>query len=341
MADRAAAPRVAFKSCPADFVVEELFATEFTGSGEHGYFFVEKRGRNTEDVVDALVAACSVRRVDVGYAGRKDKHAVTRQWFSVHGVFAWPDLDDPAIACLRQERHTHKLRRGVHAGNRFEIVLRSASRQAAQQLEALHEGFANYFGPQRVNPANCQAAREWLDRRQAARASERAGEGTGEGAGAQASEQRRKQRGRPRNKPGRGRRRAVAGEGWHLSVLRSELFNAVLSHRAARAEFPEPLPGDHLIDGVPTGPLWGRGRSSTSDAALAIEQAALAPHAAVCDALEHAGVDQARRPLWVTPGDFSCELSGDCCTLGFTLPPGAYATALLDHAVILEEPARG
>ncbi len=300
-------PEVAFKTRVDDFVVEELFDEPFTGSGEHACFFVEKAGRNTADVVDALMRATGCRSVDIGYCGRKDKHATTRQWFSVSGVDAWPRIDDPAIRCLAEDRHARKLRRGMHAGNRFSIKLRDCPDGVSGELARLANGFANYFGPQRVNAANCAAARQWLGTRRARR------------------EQRRRN----------------GGEGWHLSVLRSELFNAVLARRAAAPEFPEPIPGDVLEDGVPTGPLWGRGRSAAQGAALAAEQMALQPYAEICAELEFCGVSQDRRPLWVTPGAFEVAERGGACEVGFVLPPGAYATALLGHAVTLVEPTRG
>ncbi len=304
-------PRVAFKSCPSDFVVEEDLSLQFAGEGEHGYFFVEKTGRNTADVVASLMRELNCQETDIGYSGLKDKHAITRQWFSIRGTFIWPELDDPALRCLSTARHTHKLRRGMHAANRFQVVLRNVPDAAAANLRQLELGFANFFGPQRVNPSNCQAARDWLARR-------------------------RESQGRHRQ-----RRRGTSRAGWHLSVLRSELFNAVLSMRAARDDFPAPLRGDDLLDGVPTGPLWGRGRSTAAEEALCVEQAALAPYAEICEQLEYAGVDQARRPLWVTPRGFDCEVVEDVCRVSFTLPPGAYATALLGQAVLLEEPARG
>ncbi len=313
MTETAAQPRVAFKSCPSDFVVEEDLRLQFADEGEHGYFFVEKTGRNTADVVAALLRVLDCQETDIGFAGLKDKHAVTRQWFSIRGTFSWPRLDDPALHCLRTARHTHKLRRGMHAANRFQVILRNVPCGTAEALERLEGGFANFFGPQRVSPSNCEAARGWLANRRDHRRSGR---------------QRRGGRG-----PGRA--------GWYLSVLRSELFNAVLTQRATRDDFPTPLPGDDLEHGVPTGPLWGRGRSTTSGEALRVEQAALAPYAEICERLEYTGVDQARRPLWVTPQAFHCEVAADVCSLHFTLPPGAYATALLNEAVQLEEPARG
>ena len=54
------------------------------GSGEHLYVDIEKEGLTTDQVAEALAKACGKKERDIGYAGRKDRHAITRQWFSVH-----------------------------------------------------------------------------------------------------------------------------------------------------------------------------------------------------------------------------------------------------------------
>ena len=82
------------KSSPEDFVVDEIPLYEATGSGSHTFLRIEKRMRTTEDVVGDLARVFGVKRRDIGYAGRKDRVAVARQWFSI------PDLD-PARASYR------------------------------------------------------------------------------------------------------------------------------------------------------------------------------------------------------------------------------------------------
>ena len=155
-------PRVAglIKQRPEDFRVEELPLYEPCGEGEHLYLLVEKRNQTTSDVVWRIAKMFRVRRGDVGYAGLKDKHAVTRQHFSVH----LPSKEDEQQLLSRFEftpftllwakRHTNKLRRGHLAGNRFAIRIRGAQvgdvvriKTAMDQLAAT--GAANYFGPQR------------------------------------------------------------------------------------------------------------------------------------------------------------------------------------------------
>ena len=70
---------------PEDFIVEEIPLYEPSGEGGHTFLWVEKRLRNTDEVAKLLARAAGVSERDVGYAGRKDRHAVTRQSFSVPG----------------------------------------------------------------------------------------------------------------------------------------------------------------------------------------------------------------------------------------------------------------
>ena len=83
MRENGAGQRFVIRSRPEDFVVveEPLYAP--SGVGKHLFVEIEKRGRTTEQVARELARACAVEPMEVGYAGRKDKIAVTRQWFSV------------------------------------------------------------------------------------------------------------------------------------------------------------------------------------------------------------------------------------------------------------------
>src|ERR1051326_8722010 len=66
-----------------DFQVDEIPAYKFDGAGTHCYLKVRKRGFSTMAAADILAKALGRRNIDIGYAGLKDKQAVTTQWFSV------------------------------------------------------------------------------------------------------------------------------------------------------------------------------------------------------------------------------------------------------------------
>ena len=328
-------PVVHIKYAPAAWQVNEQLTVPLAGHGEHAYFYVEKCNLNTLDVARRLAGHCGVPLQQVGYAGLKDKHAVTRQWFSVpYAQDGWPSCDERGssdsdaadadvfgegvyMRCLQAARHTHKLRRGQHSANHFTIRLRSAEPACVPAVDRLNDWFPNYFGPQRVSAANVAMARRWL------------AQGV------------RKAQGKRRNL---GRSGAGGRRGWHLSVLRSELFNAVLALRVAQGNYNVELAGDVLDHGLPTGPLWGRGRSATTGLAAAIEQEALAPHSEVCEALEFTGLQQGRRALAQRPANFAFAPVSSApeneVELSFLLPPGAYATALLAHHFTVHDDSR-
>ncbi len=78
--DTSTSPGVAIKTDLDDWIVHEDLGMQFSDNGEHAYFHVEKRGMNTADVARDLADSLGLRWSDVGFAGRKDKHGVTRQW---------------------------------------------------------------------------------------------------------------------------------------------------------------------------------------------------------------------------------------------------------------------
>jgi tRNA pseudouridine13 synthase len=148
-----------------DFVVEEIPAYEAAGVGTHCYLQVEKRGYSTMVVADILAKALGRRNIDIGYAGLKDKQAVTRQWFSVEhleSARARAMELPPGLKVTAITRHKNKIKRGHLAGNRFTIKVRNPEwtrvgvtleepRKKAEAIMAVlrEKGVPNFFGPQR------------------------------------------------------------------------------------------------------------------------------------------------------------------------------------------------
>ena len=287
----------------ADFRVDEELGFEPAGSGEHLYLRVRCEERTTAQAQAVLARCFGVAAMDVGYAGMKDRHAVTRQWFSVRApriLDAMPD--DPRVAIEARCRHIRKLRPGDHRGNRFAIVIKDVCGDWHGNLGKLAErGFPNYFGEQRFgrSGANIPRALAWV------------------------------RAGRP---PCRRFVRAL-----HISTLRAQIFNDVLAARVQDGSWRKVLEGDPgTADGpecMPTGPLWGRGRSLAAAKTLALERAVLERHFDATEALEFTGSRQARRALVTVPEDLVWEKVGANLHLGFSLPPGAYATRLLAEVV--------
>ena len=305
-------PLAAIKSHPEDWRVHEHLGRPLAGHGEHRYLYLEKRNLNTMAVAAELIKRYGVRPQDIGYAGLKDKHGITRQWFSITtpNDSIDEDLRSPVlgasgeyITCLHATRHTHKLRRGGHVRNDFVITLRGDIPRLVETVGQLAEPFANYFGPQRFGGNNLAGARRWLIERKPRRVT--------------------------------GSRRSL-----YLSVARSHLFNLILAERERQGLWQRCIPGDVLNESA--GSLWGRGRSPLSDQALAIENTAVANEQALCLGLEMAGVRRGLRPLAARPFNFSFAQPKGAAILelSFGLPPGAYATVMLQRNFELKDQSR-
>lgn len=312
------------RAAPEDFVVEEQMPFTPAGAGEHLWLKISKRGLNTDRAAQVLAKAAGVARRDVGYAGMKDRHAVTVQWFSLHVPGRTPEFSalPPGLEVLEAVRHTRKLRIGALAGNRFTILLRECTgdREAtARRIEELRvRGVPNYFGEQRFGHegGNLERARAMF-------------------AGA--------------DKTGDRKLRGI-----YLSAARSLLFNEVLARRVADGAWDRMLAGDVMIlngsrsffvpeamdailarrldegDIHPSGPLWGKGALPTGGRARELEQAIAAEHSGFATGLEAAGLEQERRALRVIPTELEAEwLDAATLRLRFALPAGSYATAVL------------
>ena len=145
-----------FRNCPEDFVVDEIIDFQPANEGEHLLLHIKKRDQNTKWVAGLLAKLADIDRTDVGFCGMKDRFAVTTQWFSLHlpGRDIDPDqLLHSDFQIISSARHNKKLRRGMHAGNRFSIVVRDFSIEPealAQRLALIEKaGVPNYFAEQR------------------------------------------------------------------------------------------------------------------------------------------------------------------------------------------------
>src|SRR3989344_4836245 len=73
------------KQIPEDFVVIEISSVQTEKQGKYFYFWLKKKGLNTLDVVKELARQLRIKEKDIGFAGSKDKHAVTEQMISILG----------------------------------------------------------------------------------------------------------------------------------------------------------------------------------------------------------------------------------------------------------------
>jgi tRNA pseudouridine13 synthase len=310
---------------PEDFQVDEVLGFNPSGSGEHLLIQVVKRDTNTQWLAGQIGRFAGVRTRDIGYAGLKDRNAVTTQWFSV----SLPGRPDPdweglrleGVEVLRSVRHHRKLRRGCHRGNRFRIRVRGlegTTESLQRRLQRIErQGIPNYFGSQRFghDARNLEAAKALL--------------------------------------AGTGYRATRSRRSIYLSAARAWLFNRVLARRVHNGNWNQVVAGDLLIlDGRhgrfraetpdvelerraasleihPTGPLWGKAGFEVAGDALESEREALSNCGDWCDGLARLGMASERRALRAAVRGLSWRICGGELDLGFELGRGSYATAVV------------
>jgi len=367
-----------FEPSPQDFVVEEIPAFEPSGSGEHLFVEIEKERLSTPALARAAAREFELAARDVGYAGRKDAQARTRQWISLRGVAAShaQRLESPRVHVLRVARHERKLRLGQLAGNRFELVLRGIGAPDRERLERrlatlARRGLPNSFGPQRfgVRGAAAQLGRLLLAGRprdyllaltspehapphpHLAQLHDAIAEGSRAGLRRLSSLAPRL----PRELGELARQLARRRGDWHsalralerstlyfhLSAWQSRVFNRVLAER--RAGFDQVQLGDlarraAAFEISPTGPLPGSRMPFASGAVGELEARALGAEGggpggeAACEKLPSwLSLPGARRSLRARVEDLRWSWREDVLTLGLRLPPGSYATVLVDE----------
>lgn len=320
---------------PNDFVVKERIDIPFSGEGEHLWLYVEKSCVDTEWVARQLSRLLHVSKRQVGYAGLKDKHAVTQQWFSIQlpDRLALENFEQKlpqSIRIIDQQWHNKKLKRGNLFSNYFNIVLRDlesaeicdVKRYVDEQLlRIIEQGIPNYFGPQRFgkNFNNMLAVEAFFN--------------------------------------GEKKPKSAFVKGMYLSSARAWLFNHILAERiiieswnqavagdvyqldGSRSYFIEKL-NDNIIQRVkemdihPTGALWGNEPLLSSDLVAELENKIGVRHQSITRGVNQHIKKQDRRALRIQVKGLSHTwVSDNTLVLKFNLPAGSYATSVIREII--------
>ncbi len=314
-----------------DFFVDEEPAYLPSGTGDHVYVRIEKRGMTTRHAVQQIARALGVPDRDIGVAGMKDRHAVTRQWLSLPPpttVEAAAALGLADLRVLEVSRHGNKLRTGHVRANRFVLRVREAERDAAARARAILARLADAPG-----------APNWYGEQRFGRDGDNAAKGRELVSGARRF----------------GRDRKL--DRLFVSALQSELFNQWLVARMADGLYRRVLAGDvmkkraggmfvcedpatdelRLLAGelVLTGPMFGdKMRRPTEGSPAAEREAAILAASGLAEGAfgtVRALAEGTRREATIEVADATVTESPDSGTfeVAFALPGGAYATAVM------------
>jgi len=314
------------RSTPEDFEVEEIPAYEPCGQGDHLFLWIEKRGMGTEFLIQELAKQLAISANDVGMAGQKDRHAVTRQMISIpasaESRVSALSLNDFRV--LRVARHTNKLRLGHLHGNRFNVLIRDAvqDQEAVQAIAAKIQalGLPNFYGEQRFgrDGATLEAGLQLLRGERLAR------------------------------RPSHYFRKLA------LSSVQSWLFNRYLIDRMADGKMRTVLQGDVLAkwpaggmfvstqpvvdqprldsrEVVPAGPMFGLKMFPAATEAAERESAILQSAGLTIESFRGFGklLQGTRRHNFVYVDGLRAGWETHGLRLEFSLPAGSYATVLL------------
>jgi tRNA pseudouridine13 synthase len=324
------------RTSPEDFEVDEVLGFAASGEGPHALLRVRKRGANTEWVARELARFAGVKPFEVGFAGMKDRNAVTTQHFTVprgkREAAEFAGLTGEGYEVLESSAHQRKLPRGALEGNRFAITVRGLTCDAAALAERMKcigsGGTPNYFGEQRFG-------REAGNLEEVLRAAQKLAEG---------------------GRGGRGRR-GRDDAGFMLSAARSLIFNAILAERVNLGTWNRLSVGDvanldgrgsvfpvesvdpelerrcATLDVHPTAPLAGQGESLARGEELAREEAICARFPEALAVIHAEGMKPERRSLRIRVRDLEYEYAGDVLRLRFALSAGSFATTVLREII--------
>lgn len=317
------------KAKPEHFIVKENLGFEFSGSGEHLMIRVRKTGENTSFVANELAKLCGVKSKDVGWAGLKDRHAITEQWLSVHlpktdmPDFAAFELQYPSIEILETARHNRKLRPGDLVGNEFEVCLSEVT--DIEEVETrikliLESGVPNYFGAQRFGREgnNLTEARRW---------------------------------GRDNVRTKNQNKRSL-----YLSTARSWIFNHIVSSRLDKGVLNTLILGDIVTqssvmkeitdsniadvqaemkkgDLSLTAALAGDNALPTKEDALILEQEIVDSEPDLMALIRGNRMRHDRREVLLRPSDLSYKVDNELVTLSFSLTSGSFATSIVRELI--------
>lgn len=146
------------KQTPEDFIVKEVNNVKLDDNGDYSYFSLKKRNYNTLKAIKIISEKLRINEKNIGFAGNKDKNAVTEQVISIkNSSRGIENINLKDIELKYLGKGNEEIYLGNLAGNEFTITLRNLSKKDIQKIKNKFKKdilMPNYFGPQRFSKSN-------------------------------------------------------------------------------------------------------------------------------------------------------------------------------------------
>ncbi len=145
------------KQLPEDFIVQEISDAK-AGNGQYAYYTLKKTNYTTVHALEILSKKLNAPLKHFGFAGNKDKNAVTEQKISIfRGSKNLENLKIKNIGLKYLGKGKSPISLGDLDGNGFIITIRNLDNAETKKIEQLENKtirVPNLFGPQRFGRNN-------------------------------------------------------------------------------------------------------------------------------------------------------------------------------------------
>ncbi|MCK5282461.1 MAG: tRNA pseudouridine(13) synthase TruD [Nanoarchaeota archaeon] len=158
------------KQSPQDFIVKEVFNLELRQSGKYSICLLRKTNYSTIRALEHIAKSLNKQLKDIGFAGTKDKKAITEQLISIKNIKKEKieNLSLKDIQLTLSGYSNEPISLGRHKGNEFIITIRNIEKKDIEKIENKTRSkqlMPNYFGRQRFSKNNIEIGKNIITSR--------------------------------------------------------------------------------------------------------------------------------------------------------------------------------
>lgn len=141
-----------YRQKPSDFIVEEIANHNILNidnpDANYKLYLLTKENIETFSLIEKLSSENNIPKIEIGFAGLKDTHAITKQYISIPKKY---DLKSSNVKFLGYI--SEKIKLGNLQGNRFILTINELTKSEIDEMyeysKYINDGIINYFDSQR------------------------------------------------------------------------------------------------------------------------------------------------------------------------------------------------